>query len=138
MMYRSDRRQPVADPNIIRRLDIGQAAYIYQGGVTYVRIKRPAYTPVPEPAPADVPALPSAQPPTWPHVSWRGPAPALPPAATQPLPLVLPSTEREPSTAAIEDSPRPAQAPGASKVIPVDGPTAFTQAVGPRRTQPRD
>ena len=31
---------PVVDPEIIRGLDVGQAAYIYRGGVTYVQIKR--------------------------------------------------------------------------------------------------
>jgi hypothetical protein len=31
---------PVVDPEIIRGLDVGQAAYIYRGGVTYVQVKR--------------------------------------------------------------------------------------------------
>jgi hypothetical protein len=31
---------PVADPSLIRRLGIGQAAYIYRGGVTFVQVKR--------------------------------------------------------------------------------------------------
>src|SRR6185437_5443191 len=30
----------VADPALIRRLDVGQAAYIYRGGVTFVQVKR--------------------------------------------------------------------------------------------------
>jgi hypothetical protein len=34
------RDQPIADPAIIRRLDTGQAAYIYRGGITFVQIKR--------------------------------------------------------------------------------------------------
>ncbi len=34
------REAPVADPAIIRRLDVGQAAYIYRGGVTFVQVKR--------------------------------------------------------------------------------------------------
>jgi hypothetical protein len=34
------RDAPVADPAIIRRLDVGQAAYIYRGGVTFVQVKR--------------------------------------------------------------------------------------------------
>jgi hypothetical protein len=34
------RSTPVADPAIIRSLDVGQAAYIYRGGVTYVQVKR--------------------------------------------------------------------------------------------------
>jgi hypothetical protein len=31
---------PVADPELIRRLDTGQAAYLYRGGVTFTQIKR--------------------------------------------------------------------------------------------------
>jgi hypothetical protein len=34
------RDAPVADPAVIRRLDVGQAAYIYRGGVTYTQVKR--------------------------------------------------------------------------------------------------
>jgi len=34
------REAPVADPALIRRLAVGQAAYIYRGGVTYVQVKR--------------------------------------------------------------------------------------------------
>jgi hypothetical protein len=32
--------QPVADPERVRRLDVGQAAYLYRGGVTFTQIKR--------------------------------------------------------------------------------------------------
>jgi hypothetical protein len=128
---------PVADPDIIRRLDVGQAAYIYQGGVTYLHIKPPAYIPVREPLPADVPALPSAELPAWPHVSWRGPAPALPPAATQPLPLAFPSTEPPPSTtAAIEGLPVAEAAETPKARTPLDTPTAFTQVFGSSRIHP--
>ncbi len=31
---------PVVDPSLIRSLDVGQVAYIYRGGVTYVQVKR--------------------------------------------------------------------------------------------------
>jgi hypothetical protein len=31
---------PVLDGDIVRRLDVGQAAYLYRGGVTYVQVKR--------------------------------------------------------------------------------------------------
>jgi hypothetical protein len=34
------RAVPVADPALIRGLAVGQAAYIYRGGVTYVQVKR--------------------------------------------------------------------------------------------------
>jgi hypothetical protein len=39
------RDEPIADPAIIRRLDTGQAAYIYRGGVTFVQVKRLVATP---------------------------------------------------------------------------------------------
>ena len=50
------REEAVADPAIIRRLDVGQAAYIYRGGVTYVQVKRLVA------APAALPLAPWAQP----------------------------------------------------------------------------
>jgi hypothetical protein len=31
---------PITDPALIRALDVGQAAYLYRGGVTYTRVKR--------------------------------------------------------------------------------------------------
>ena len=34
------REEPVADPALVRRLDVGQVAYIYRGGVTFVQVKR--------------------------------------------------------------------------------------------------
>jgi hypothetical protein len=34
------RPEPVVDPALIRGLDVGQAAYIHRGGVTYVQVKR--------------------------------------------------------------------------------------------------
>jgi hypothetical protein len=36
----SVRAAPVLDGDLVRQLDIGQAAYIYRGGVTYVQVKR--------------------------------------------------------------------------------------------------
>jgi len=63
------RSGPVVDPNLIRALVVGQAAYIYRGGVTYVQVKRlvtgpaalppPAAGPAPGPAPAVAQAAPS-------------------------------------------------------------------------------
>jgi hypothetical protein len=32
--------KPVADADLIRRLDVGQCAYIYRGGVTFIQVKR--------------------------------------------------------------------------------------------------
>jgi len=48
---------PIVDPALVRGLDVGQAAYIYRGGVTYVQVKRvvaapPAVARVPSPADA--------------------------------------------------------------------------------------
>lgn len=36
---------PVADPSLIRGLDVGQVAYLYRGGVTYVQVKRVVASP---------------------------------------------------------------------------------------------
>jgi hypothetical protein len=44
------RLDPVVDPALIRTLDVGQAAYIYRGGVTYLQVKRLVA------APAELPA----------------------------------------------------------------------------------
>jgi hypothetical protein len=63
------RPAPVVDPDLIRALDVGQAAYIYRGGVTYVQVKRlvtaPAALPpaAAGPAPRAVPAAARAAPP---------------------------------------------------------------------------
>ena len=71
------RQAPVVDPDLIRALDVGQAAYIYRGGVTYVQVKRlvtaPAALPPPAagPAPRAAPAVARAAP--------AGPGPALEP-----------------------------------------------------------
>ena len=43
---------PVVDPDLIRGLDVGQAAYIYRGGVTYVQVKRLVAGPAELPGPA--------------------------------------------------------------------------------------
>jgi hypothetical protein len=64
-------RTPVVDADLIRRLAVGQAAYIYRGGVTFVQVKRliaaPAELPMPvrpaageasRPAAAGVPGSP--------------------------------------------------------------------------------
>jgi hypothetical protein len=52
----------VLDPDLVRRLDVGQAAYVYRGGVTFVQVKRlvarqaaisgAGVVPVPPPRPA--------------------------------------------------------------------------------------
>jgi Type IV secretion-system coupling protein DNA-binding domain len=45
------RETPVADPALIRNLGVGQAAYIYRGGVTFVQVKRLLATPAALPHP---------------------------------------------------------------------------------------
>jgi len=94
------RLAPVVDPDLIRALDVGQAAYIYRGGVTYVQVKRlvagPAALPAPHRPPAPAPALaqvgatertPGCAEPTDPAP--RPPRPTRPyrAAATSPEPL---------------------------------------------------
>ena len=102
---------PVVDPELIRGLDVGQAAYIYRGGVTYVQVKRLVAGPAELAGPgtggtaaagarsgeqADVPpatgppaGLPAAGavPAGMPPAPARGPAPGVPgsdPGATRP------------------------------------------------------
>jgi hypothetical protein len=67
------RQAPVVDPDLIRALDVGQAAYIYRGGVTYVQVKRLVTAPaaLPPPAARPAPAVARAAP--------AGPGPALEP-----------------------------------------------------------
>jgi hypothetical protein len=50
---------PVVDPALIRTLDVGQAAYIFRGGVTYVQVKRLVTAPAAVgPANAATPPIP--------------------------------------------------------------------------------
>jgi hypothetical protein len=44
-------RTPVADPDLIRRLEVGQSAYIYRGGVTFIQVKRLVAGPAALPGP---------------------------------------------------------------------------------------
>ncbi len=62
---------PVVDPDLIRVLGVGQAAYIYRGGVTYVQVKRLVAAPAALPAPDRVP----------PQVSLAAARTSAPPAA---------------------------------------------------------
>ena len=62
----------VVDPDIVRCLDVGQAAYIYRGGVTYLQVKRlaagaaelPGPAPLRPPARPQLPAAPAGPPAT--------------------------------------------------------------------------
>ncbi|MGE5131830.1 MAG: hypothetical protein ACM32E_02850 [Gemmatimonadota bacterium] len=56
------REVPVADPELVRALDVGQAAYLYRGGVTFIQVKRVVAAPAalsPAQAPAARPAAPA-------------------------------------------------------------------------------
>jgi hypothetical protein len=74
---------PVLDADIVRQLDVGQAAYVYRGGVTYVQVKRLTGRQAALAAAAgDAPTMPLpavAVPAQWP------PAPPPPPDASEVL-----------------------------------------------------
>ena len=71
-----EQRAWVADPDLIRRLEVGQACYIHHGAATFVQVARPAASPLtllpppaPEPPPAPVPEpRQEPTPPSWPPV----------------------------------------------------------------------
>ena len=81
----------VVDPDIVRRLEVGQAAYIYRGGVTYLQVKRltagPAELParVRPPARPQLPAAPAGPPPPRPPAAPTPPRPPAPPPDAGPL-----------------------------------------------------
>ncbi|HEY4463318.1 MAG TPA: hypothetical protein VGN41_11700, partial [Streptosporangiaceae bacterium] len=70
------RHMPVVDPDIVRGLGVGQAAYVHQGGVTFVQVKRLVAAPA---ALSRVPAAAQAP-------AARAPAAAGAPAAARPAP----------------------------------------------------
>jgi hypothetical protein len=78
------RSTPVADPAIIRSLDVGQAAYIYRGGVTFVQVKRLVAAPAAlarEPTAPGPPVSRTAATRPAAAPAGRGPAAAPPPDA---------------------------------------------------------
>jgi hypothetical protein len=74
------RLDPVVDPALIRALDVGQAAYIYRGGVTYAQVKRLVAPPAALRARQAAPARPAADP------AQAGQPPPAPPSGQQPPP----------------------------------------------------
>ena len=67
-----EQRAWTADPDLIRRLSIGQACYIHHGGATFVQVARPKPSPLtllppsaPEPPPVQLPG-PRHEPAPWP------------------------------------------------------------------------
>jgi hypothetical protein len=89
------REAPVADPALIRRLDIGQAAYIYRGGVTFVQVKRLLAAPAALAGPGHLPGGAAAAVSRAAGTAW----PAGPP--TVPL---RPGTAAQPGRAAAEQA----------------------------------
>jgi hypothetical protein len=79
-------RMPVLDADLVRRLDVGQAAYVYRGGVTFVQVKRLIGT---QAALAGAPVPASAAPDRLPPSAARRPggapgAPGAPPVPSLP------------------------------------------------------
>jgi len=72
-----EQRAWVADPDIVRRLQVGQACYIHRGAATFIQVARPAASPLtllPPPAPEPPPAAApeprhEPAPPSWPDPS---------------------------------------------------------------------
>jgi hypothetical protein len=90
------RQVPVLDADIVRQLDVGQAAYVYRGGVTYVQVKRltgrqAALAPAAVPAAGDAgpgPAeweVPGGSPGSWPGSRPPGAVVPEPPDADEVL-----------------------------------------------------
>jgi len=70
-----EQRAWTADPDLIRRLTVGQACYIHHGAATFVHVARPVASPLtllPPPAPGPPPPAPVPEPgpepapPSWP------------------------------------------------------------------------
>ena len=73
-----EQRAWTADPNIVRRLDTGQACYIHRGTATFVQVARPVASPLTLlPPPAITP------PASWvPEPRYEPATPSWPPAAS--------------------------------------------------------
>jgi hypothetical protein len=105
---------PVADPALIRALEVGQAAYLFRGGVTYVQVSRLVA------APAAIAAEPAARPAAAPPAAAR---PAG--AATHADPDSDPADPRQPGIAALLDAafgPEPATPARPARPPPPAGP----------------
>ena len=81
----------IADPDLIRTLDTGQACYIHRGGATFVQVARP------RPSPLSLPAAPSPSviiPPPAPPGDEESPPPPGPRGAGEPGRRVRPGGQR--------------------------------------------
>jgi hypothetical protein len=106
------RGAPVADPALIRRLGVGQAAYIYRGGVTFVQVKRLIAAPA---ALTEVPA--AARPPGPGAPATVALSPGPPPVPCPPPAAAEPASGPAPGTPA-PGAPAPgAPAPGAPREV---------------------
>jgi hypothetical protein len=92
---------PVADPELVRGLDTGQAAYLYRGGVTFTQVKRlvagPAALPA-QSARATAPAKQARR--TQPAQPARATQPAQPGRATSPAQPARTTQPAEPAAGA--------------------------------------
>jgi hypothetical protein len=71
-----EQRAWVADPELIRRLQVGQACYIRHGAATFVQVARP------QPSPLSLPPAPA----------WPPPPPPMPRAEHAPAPAPVPAS----------------------------------------------
>jgi hypothetical protein len=60
-----EQRAWTADPDLVRRLDVGQACFIHRGAATFIHIARPKPSPLTLMPPPPVPDLPGPVPGTW-------------------------------------------------------------------------
>jgi hypothetical protein len=115
---------PVADPNLIRRLDVGQVGYIYRGGVTYIQVKRLVA------APEAVAAAPVAAPAAVTPVS--APPVAVPPATVTPVAV----TPVAVTPVAVTPAAVPPVAVTPATVTPVGAPAGVTPVPPAAATRP--
>ena len=125
------RQAPVVDPALIRALDVGQAAYIYRGGVTYVQVKRLVGAPAALAVPTGL-TVPTGQTgPTGPTGPTERTGPATPAELSVPTALAGPAMPRghppPPPAAAVIAPGRPGAAPAA---LP-DASSLLDEAFGP-------
>jgi hypothetical protein len=57
-----EQRAWVADPDLVRRLDVGQACFIHRGAATFIQVARPRPSPLTLLPPPPVPDLPGPVP----------------------------------------------------------------------------
>jgi hypothetical protein len=104
---------PVVDPALIRALDVGQAAYIYRGGVTYVQVKRLVAAPA---ALTPQPAAPARSPAAVPARSRPADPAQAPPGFPAQAPPGFAAPAAVPARAAASRSPR-AEPPGLAALL---------------------